>query len=88
MNLHSIEERILHLCPYVKEIVVTLHNGSLFALIYPDFKALKSAYIINIESEIRWYGVELYNMEVDDSHRVCGYIISTISLPKIGRAHV
>ncbi len=83
MNLHSIEERILHLCPYVKEIVVTLHNGSLFALIYPDFKALKSAYIINIESEIRWYGVELYNMEVDDSHRVCGYIISTISLPKM-----
>ena len=51
MNLHAIEEKISLLCPYVKEIVVTIHNGHPFALIYPNFQTLKSANIINIESE-------------------------------------
>ncbi|EDZ61700.1 phospholipid/glycerol acyltransferase [Sulfurimonas gotlandica GD1] len=82
MNLHTIEEKILLLCPYVQEIVVTLHNGRPFATIYPNFQTLKSAYIINIESEIRWYGVELYNMEVEESRKVRGYIISTLPLPR------
>lgn len=82
MNLHAIQERILFLCPYIKEIVVTLHNGHPFATIYPNFQALKSENIINIESEIRWYGIELYNMEVEESKKVRGYIISTEHLPK------
>jgi long-chain acyl-CoA synthetase len=82
MNLHDIQERILILCPFVKEIVVTIHNGHPFALIYPNFQTLKSSYIINIESEIRWYGVELYNMEVKESEKVRGYLISKYPLPK------
>jgi long-chain acyl-CoA synthetase len=82
MNFHTIEERILSLCPYIKEIVVTTHNGHLFAFIYPNFQTLKSAHIINIESEIRWYGVELYNMEVDESKKIRGYLISTEAIPK------
>ena len=82
MNLHAIEERILSLCPYVKKIVVTIHNGHPFALIYPNFQTLKSANIINIESEIRWYGIELYNMEVETAKKVRGYKISTQDLEK------
>ncbi|MDA3907580.1 MAG: 1-acyl-sn-glycerol-3-phosphate acyltransferase [Sulfurimonas sp.] len=82
MNLHNIQERILILCPYIKEIVVTLHNGHPFALIYPNFQTLKAANIINIESEIRWYGIELYNMEVDEPQKVRGYLISTTPLAK------
>ncbi|MEA3498877.1 MAG: glycerol acyltransferase, partial [Campylobacterota bacterium] len=61
MNLKQIEERVLSLSPYVKEISVTIQNGKPFALIHPNFKRLKTDHIVNIESEIRWYGVELYN---------------------------
>ncbi|WP_373004399.1 1-acyl-sn-glycerol-3-phosphate acyltransferase [Sulfurimonas sp.] len=82
MNLHDIEERIKILCPFIKEIVVTIENGHPFAFIYPNFQTLKSAHIINIESEIRWYGVELYNLEVEESQKVRGYFISIHPLPK------
>ncbi len=82
MNLHAIEEKILFLSKFVKEIVVTIYDGHPFAVIYPNYQTLKSSYIINIESEIRWYGVELYNMEVEDSQKVRGYIICTKELPR------
>lgn len=82
MNLPHIQERILTLCPYVKEIVVIIKDGHPFAFIYPNFQTLKSANIINIESEIRWYGVELYNMEAEESQKVRGYFISTHPLAK------
>ena len=82
MNLHDIQERILLLCPFVKEVVITNQNGHPFALIYPNFQTLKSSFIINIESEIRWYGVELYNMEVHESEKIKGYLISKYPLPK------
>ncbi|WP_415396819.1 1-acyl-sn-glycerol-3-phosphate acyltransferase [Sulfurimonas sp. CS5] len=82
MNLHDIQDRILILCPFIKEIVVTIENGHPFAFIYPNFQTLKSEHIINIESEIRWYGVELYNMEVEESQKIRGYFISTHPLEK------
>jgi len=82
MNLHDIQDRISILCPFIKEIVVTIQNGHPFALIYPNFQALKSAHIINIESELRWYGVELYNMEVEESKKIRGYFISKYPLAK------
>jgi long-chain acyl-CoA synthetase len=82
MNLQKIQERISLVCPYVKEVAVIMHNNYPFAVIYPNFEVLKSANIINIESEIRWYGVELYNMEVEGSQKVRAYIIRTKPLPK------
>lgn len=75
MDLKKIENRILALSPYVKDIKVVMHGDYPYAIIYPDFEALKEAKIINIEDEIRWYGVELYNMEVDDAQKVHGYEI-------------
>ncbi len=82
MNLHKIEEKVSDLCPFIKKITVTLREGYPFALIYPDFQTLESAKIINIESEIRWYGVELYNMDVDESKKIRGYKILTKSSQK------
>ncbi len=75
MDLHTIQNRILTLSSFIKKIDVTIKNNSLYAIIYPDFMALKKENIINIESEIHWYGVELYNMEVADAHRIVGYEI-------------
>ncbi|WP_294962898.1 1-acyl-sn-glycerol-3-phosphate acyltransferase [Sulfurimonas sp.] len=82
MYLQNIEKRILTLCPFVKDIVVTIENGHPFATIYPNFKALKSAHIVNIENEFRWYAVELYNMEVEESQKVKGYRICKFPLAK------
>ncbi len=82
-DLSAIQNRILTLCSYIQKIDIVLKDNSLYAFIYPDFEALKRANIINIESEIRWYGVELYNMEVDDAHKVLGYEIVS---PKIDSA--
>ncbi|MEA3330593.1 MAG: 1-acyl-sn-glycerol-3-phosphate acyltransferase, partial [Campylobacterota bacterium] len=59
----------------MKKVKVVMRDNYPFATIYPNFEALKEANIINIESEIRWYGVELYNMEVDDVQKIHGYEI-------------
>ena len=75
MDLKNIEQIILSYCVYVKKVEVIMMDGYPFALIYPDYEALKKAKIINIESEIRWYGVELYNMEVDEDYKIKAYEI-------------
>jgi len=77
MDLHAIEKKIKLLSPYVKDIVISIKDSHPFALIYPNFETLKSANIINIEEEIRWYAVELYNLEVKEELKVRGYKIST-----------
>jgi long-chain acyl-CoA synthetase len=59
-----------------------MHENAPYAFIYPDFEALKRAHIINIEEEIRWYAVELYNMEVEESRKVRGYTVFINRLPK------
>ncbi|MCK4874302.1 MAG: 1-acyl-sn-glycerol-3-phosphate acyltransferase [Sulfurimonas sp.] len=83
MDLHKIENKILSLSPFVKEIEVVMQDDFLFAYIYPDFQELKKANIINIEDEIRWYGVELYNMEVEEAQKVRGYKILTRASTKV-----
>ena len=82
MDLKKIENKILSLSPFIKEISVVIKNDAPFAFVYPDFEKLKKAHIINIEEEIRWYGIELYNMEVDEPKKVRGYEILTYSSPK------
>ena len=82
MDLRKIEERVLFLSPYVKEIAVVTYDNSPFAYIYPDFERLKKANIINIEEEIRWYAVELYNMEVEKPQKIRGYKVFTHPLPR------
>ncbi len=77
MDLHVIRKRILTLSPYVKDIEITTQENGLFANIYPDYKALKAAHIVNIESELRWYAIELYNMEVTEPYKIDNYKIST-----------
>ncbi|MDD2652300.1 MAG: 1-acyl-sn-glycerol-3-phosphate acyltransferase [Sulfurimonas sp.] len=81
MDLHNIEEKLSsHI--FIKEVALIVHNGSLFAVVHPDFNALKEARIINIEEEIRWYAIELYNMQVQEPLKIKGYKILTVPLPK------
>lgn len=79
--LKKIEDFILLHSPYAKKIEVLMRNGYPFARIHPDFKALRDANIINIKEELRWYGVELYNLKADEDEKIRGYEIV------IGEAH-
>ncbi len=76
-NFHfaEIEKRVLQLSDLVKEIVVKKIDEELIAFIYPDFEALKEQHIINIEEEIKWYAVELYNIDPIDEIKLDGYRI-------------
>jgi len=78
----SIEKRLLLLCKYIKEVVVLEYKNSSYLCIYPNFQELEKAKIINIENEIRWYGLELYNIEVGDDKRLDNYKIFTAPLPR------
>jgi len=75
MDLRSIEKRILALSSFVKDIEVSRKNGILVAKIKPNLQTLKESKIINIESEIRWYAIELYNMEVSKENKIISYEI-------------
>ncbi len=74
-NSAEIEKRVLHLSPFVKEISVQKRDKKMIAFIYPDFEALKQQKIVNIENEIRWYAVELYNFDPIDGIKLDGYRI-------------
>ncbi len=74
-NSAEIEKRVLHLSPFVKEISVQKRDKKMMAFIYPDFEALKQQKIVNIENEIRWYAVELYNLDPIDGIKLDGYRI-------------
>ena len=82
MDLHTIEQRVQSLSKYIQEIVIILHQGRPFAFIYPDFQALQKDKIINIRSEVLWYGLELYNMEVDVAQGVRDFKVFSHPLPK------
>ncbi|MDY0123278.1 1-acyl-sn-glycerol-3-phosphate acyltransferase [Sulfurimonas sp.] len=82
MDLEKIKKRVLSLTNYIKEIEIIEHNHHPFALIYPDFKALQEAKIINIKEEIRWYAVELYNIKAKESEKIRGFKIFTTPLEK------
>lgn len=75
MDLHTIEDKVLAASPFIKAVSASIQNGSPYVVITPDFEALKEKHIVNIESQLRWYGVELYNMEAKEDEKIRGYKI-------------
>lgn len=80
MDLQAIRNRLLTISPFVKDIEVIEKESHPFVTVYPDFEALKASNIININEEVKWYVVELYNLEVGFEERINGY---RIILPEI-----
>jgi long-chain acyl-CoA synthetase len=75
MDLQQIEAKILALSPFVRHISLTRRNGALHALVTPDFEALAQAQIINIENQIRWYVLEIYNFDAPEEEKIRSYEI-------------
>ena len=82
MKFKDIEKKILSSSKYIKEISIIEHRNKPFVFIYPDFKKLQEDKIINIEEELKWYAIELYNMEVDLPERIDNYKILTSPILK------
>lgn len=82
VNVKEIEKTILETSNIVKEVGVFLHNNQLFAIIYPDFEAVKKRKILRLENEIKWYAVELYNIKATKDQKIKGYQIVQTALPK------
>lgn len=82
MDLNKIKEQVLSYTSYIKELTITVRDGYPFALVTPDFDALREAKIINIEEEIRWYAIELYNMKAKEQEKIKGYRILSSALEK------
>ena len=74
-NFKAVEDKILAISPLVKKVEVSQNEKGLHAILYPDFEELKSLNIINIESELRWYAIEIYNFEVEDKNKIISYEI-------------
>ena len=77
IDTDEIAKALLSTSKYIKEAEVVLKNGEPFAVMYPDFELLKDAGIVNIEEELKWYGVELYNIDAQQGKKIKGYEIVT-----------
>ena len=72
-NYKIVEDRIMSISPFVKKVEISRNKNGLFATLHPNYEELKKSH--NIESELRWYAVEVYNFEVDDKDRITSYKI-------------
>jgi long-chain acyl-CoA synthetase len=88
VNIPKIEQTILKISNVVKEVAVFIHNNHLFALIYPNFQEAKNRKIIRLGNEIKWYAVELYNMQAKNDQKIKGYQIVQTPLPKDAKGEV
>lgn len=77
IELKVIEKKLLKVGRYLKDAKVTFQDRKIFATLYPDFKALQEAHIINIKQQLRWYAVELYNIEAPSAQKIKGHKIIT-----------
>lgn len=74
-NFKEIEKKILSISVFVKNVEISKDERGLKATLYPNFKELEKSSIINIESELRWYAIEIYNFEVEDKDKIISYEI-------------
>jgi long-chain acyl-CoA synthetase len=82
INPEEIENHILKMSDIVKEVAVIEKDNSLFAIIYPDFEAVKKKGIVNLEETIKWNVIDKYNLTQPPYKRIGGFKIVNQELPK------
>ncbi|GAB6072517.1 hypothetical protein JCM14244_08940 [Venenivibrio stagnispumantis] len=82
INPEEIENRILKISKYIKEIAVVEKEGQLFAIIYPDFEILKKETVTNIYETIKWQVIDKYNLNAVSYKKINGFKIVDTELPK------
>ncbi len=82
VNPEELEALLMKEGKGVKEVAVLEINGSVKALILPDFEKLKSQGILNIEEYVRWQVIDKVNQRLPDWKRITGFKIIKEELPK------
>lgn len=82
INPEEIENQILKISPLVKEIAVIEKDGQLFAIIYPDFEAVKKSGVVNLYETIKWNIIDKYNLSAPSYKKITGFTVTDTELPK------
>ncbi|MFN3947682.1 MAG: non-ribosomal peptide synthetase, partial [Aquificaceae bacterium] len=82
VNPEELEELLLKEGSYIKEVAVLEVEGSIKALVLPDFEVLKKEGILNIEEYVRWQVVDKVNQKLPHWKRITGFKVIKEELPK------
>ncbi len=82
INPEEIEKKILEVSDLIKEVGVYMADDKLQAVIYPDFDKLREQNAVNIEEQIRWEAIDLYNRAASPAKRISGFTVIQEELPK------
>lgn len=82
VNPEELESLILKESSVVKEVAVLELEGSVKALILPDFEELKRRGVVNIEEHIKWQVVDRVNQKLPEWKRITGFKVIREELPK------
>ncbi|SNZ15186.1 AMP-binding protein [Hydrogenobacter hydrogenophilus] len=82
VNPEEIENLILTKSDLIKEVGVLEVDGSLHALIFPDFEKLRERGILNMKEYIKWNVIDKVNRELAEWKRITGFKLIDRELPK------
>ena len=82
------EAKVEELSALVAEIAVVEAEGGLCAYITPDLEEAARQGIVNLTAEIRWYAVELYNMDLPEALKIRTFHVAPFPLPKNGEGEI
>ncbi len=82
INPEELETRLIKEFNEIKEIGVIEKDGTLHAVIYPDFERLKEKGVVNINEYIKWEVIDRFNRNLPEWKRIQGVTIVNSELPK------
>ncbi len=82
INPEEIERTLLQQSRFISDIAVTIIEGRLAAIIFPNFNALAGAGISNITEAIRWQDIDRYNTSAQPHKRIQDLRIIRHELPR------
>ncbi len=80
INPEELENSLIKVSNFVKEVGVISKDGNLFAIIYPNHQALKDT--LNIQEKIRWAVIDVYNLKASSYKKINGFKVVNSELPK------
>ncbi|MDW8067002.1 MAG: AMP-binding protein [Aquificaceae bacterium] len=82
VNPEELESLILKETWGLKEIAILEVEGSLKALVLPDFDKLRERGVLNIEEFVRWQVIDKVNQRLPEWKRITGFRVIKEELPK------
>ena len=82
VNPEEIESLILKEFKEIRETGIIEKDGTLHAIIYPDFDLLKEKGVVNIGEYIKWEVIDKVNKKLPEWKRIQGFTVVNRELPK------